>query len=145
IVSSGFFKPTKIIDAKLDPLNQAPRGLKTGSRIRFYNTTQEAVGRVTILGTKELAPGQAAFVQFHLEQPLIIQHGDRYILRFYSPMETLGGGLILNPHTRRHKQNTMPESLKNLVTLETGSMEERIVLLVAGKNLAGMVENAIIG
>jgi selenocysteine-specific elongation factor len=145
IVSAGFFKPTKIIDAKLDLLNQAPRALKTGSRIRFYNTTQEAVGRVTILGTKELAPGQEAFVQFRLEQPLIIQHGDRYILRFYSPMETLGGGMVLNPHTRRHKQNAMPESIKNLGTLETGNMEERIVLLVAGKSLTGIEENAIIG
>ena len=85
IVSPGFFKPTKTLDAKLDLLKQAPRGLKTGSRVRFYNSTQEATGRITVLGTNQLAPGEEAFVQLRLEQPVIIQHGDRYILRFYSP------------------------------------------------------------
>lgn len=145
IVSAGFFKSVKTLDAKLELLNQAPRGLKTGSRIRFYNTTQEAVGRITILGAKELAPGQEAFVQFRFEQPLIIQHGDRFILRFYSPMETLGGGMALNPHARRHKQSTMEESLKNLGVLEKGSMEDRIALVIAGKGLAGYEENALAG
>ena len=120
-MSAGFFKPTKTLDAKLDLLKQAPRGLKTGSRVRFYNSTQEAIGRITLLGTNLLAPGEEAFVQLRLEQPVIIQHGDRYILRFYSPMETLGGGMVLNPHTRRHKNSTMQESLKNLGILETGN------------------------
>jgi selenocysteine-specific elongation factor len=145
IVSAGFFKTTKTFDAKLVLLDLAPRGLKTGSRIRFYNTTQEAMGRITILGMNELAPGQESFVQFRLEHPVLIQHGDRYILRFYSPMETLGGGMVLNPHTRRHKQSTMQESLKRLGMLETGSMEERIALFIAGNGLAGMEENALIG
>jgi selenocysteine-specific elongation factor len=145
IVSAGFFRSTKTLDAKLDLLKQAPRGLKTGARIRFYNTTQEAIGRITILGAKELLPGQEAFVQLRLEQPVIVQHGDRFILRFYSPMETLGGGMVLNPHTRRHKQSTMQESLKNLGILEQGSMEDRLALLIAGKGLAGMDENEIIG
>ena len=77
IVSAGFFLPTKTLDAKLDLLKQAPRGLKTGSRIRFYNTTQEAIGRITVLGANTLAPGEAAFVQLRFEQPVIVQHGDR--------------------------------------------------------------------
>jgi selenocysteine-specific elongation factor len=145
IVSAGFFTPTKTLDAKLDLLKQSPRSLKTGSRIRFYNTTQEAIGRITILGGNELAPGREAFVQFRLEQPVIVQHGDRYILRFYSPMETLGGGMVLNPHPRRHKQATMQESLKSLGALEKGAPEEKIALFIAGRGLAGMEEAEIIG
>jgi len=145
IVSPGFFKPTKTLDAKLDLLKQAPRGLKTGSRVRFYNSTQEAIGRITVLGTNQLAPGEEAFIQLRLEQPVIIQHGDRYILRFYSPMETLGGGMVLNPHTRRHKNSTMQESLRNLGILETGNAEDRLALLISGKGLAGMEETEAIG
>jgi len=145
IVSSGFFKPTKTLDAKLDLLKQAPRGIKTGSRVRFYNSTQEAIGRITVLGTNQLAPGEEAFIQLRLEQPVIIQHGDRYILRFYSPMETLGGGMVLNPHTRRHKNSTMKESLQNLGILEKGKTEDRLALLIAGKGLAGMEESEAIG
>lgn len=144
VVSAGFLTPTRTLDAKLDLLELAPRGLKTGSRIRFYNTTQEAIGRITILGSSELAPGGQAFVQFRLEQHVIIQHGDRFILRFYSPMETLGGGMVLNPHPRRHKQATMQESLKNLGMLETGTLEDKLGLLISAKGLAGMVENEII-
>jgi selenocysteine-specific elongation factor len=145
IAASGFFTPTKTLDAKLNLLPQAPRGLKTGSRIRFYNTTQEGVGRITILGQNEVAPGQEVFVQLRLEHPVIVQHGDRFILRFYSPMETLGGGMVLNPHPRRHKQATMQESVKNLGVLKKSSVEDRLALMIAGKGLAGMEENEIIG
>jgi selenocysteine-specific elongation factor len=145
IVSAGFFTPTKTLDAKLDLLKQAPRGLKTGSRIRFYNSTQESIGRITLLGTNELAPGQEAYAQFRFEQPVIVQHGDRYILRFYSPMETLGGGMVLNPHPRRHKQANMRESLKNLEVLEKGTTEDRLALHISGRGLAGMEEAVAIG
>jgi selenocysteine-specific elongation factor len=145
VVSAGSFTPARTLDAKLDLLAQAPRGLKTGSRIRFYNTTQEAIGRITILGSNELAPGRQAFVQFRLEQPVIIQHGDRFILRFYSPMETLGGGIVLNPHPRRHKQATIQESLANLGVLEKGTIKEKLALFISGKGLAGMDESEIIG
>nr|MDA8422045.1 SelB C-terminal domain-containing protein [Nitrospiraceae bacterium] len=145
IVSAGFFAPTKTLDAKLDLLKQAPRGLKTGARVRFYNTTQEAIGRITLLGSSTLAPGEEAYVQIRLEQPVIVQHGDRYILRFYSPMETLGGGMVLNPHARRHKNATMQESLKNLALLEKGSKEEKLGLLISGKGLTGMEEPEAIG
>jgi selenocysteine-specific elongation factor len=144
IVSAGFFTPTKTLDAKLTLLKQAPRGLKTGSRIRFYNTTQEAIGRITILGTNQLAPGEEAFVQLRMERPMIIQHGDRYILRFYSPMETLGGGMVLDPHARRHKTAQMKESLENLLILETGTMEDRLALLISGRGLTGMEETGAI-
>jgi selenocysteine-specific elongation factor len=60
-------------------------------------------------------------------------------------METLGGGMVLNPHTRRHKPATIQESLKNLAALEKGTLEEKLGLLVSGKNLAGMEEAEAIG
>ena len=137
--------PTKTLDAKLELLKQAPRGLKTGSRIRFYNTTQEAIGRIMLLGANVLAPGEEAFVQLRFEQPMIVQHGDRYILRFYSPMETLGGGMVLDPHPRRHKQAAMQESLKNLGVLEKGALEEKLALFISGQGLAGMEETDAVG
>jgi selenocysteine-specific elongation factor len=145
IVSAGYFTPTRTLDAKLALLKQAPRGLKTGSRIRFYNTTQEAIGRITILGQNTLAAGEEAPVQLRFEQPVIVQQGDRFILRFYSPMETLGGGSVLNPHPKRHKQKTMEGSLKNLAVLENGALDQRLALLISGSGLAGMEEAEVIG
>jgi len=145
IVNPGFIKPTKTLDATLNLLKQAPRGLRTGSRVRFYNSTQETIGRITVLGTNQLAPGEAAFVQLRLDRPVSVQQGDRYILRFYSPMETLGGGMVLNPHTRRHKNATMKESLEDLGILEKGKAEDRLALLISGKGLTGMEETEAIG
>ncbi len=145
IVSRGFFIPTRNLDASLSLLKQATRTLKTGTRIRFYNNTQEAVGRITLIGANELTPGQEGYAQFRLEEPIIVQQGDRFILRFYSPMETLGGGMVLDPHPRRHKQKTMQESVKNLGISEKGSIEEKLALFISGKGLAGMEEAEVIG
>ncbi len=145
IVTKGYFKTTRNVDCSLSLLKQAARSIKTGTRIRFYNNTQEAIGRATLVGSQELNPGDSGFVQFRLEQPVLIQHGDRFIIRFYSPMETLGGGMVLNPHPRRHKNSTMEESVKNLGILETGSLEDKIALLISGKILAGMEEAEVIG
>lgn len=145
IVTKGFFTTTRNVDASLSMLKQATRGIKTGTRIRFYNNTQESIGRAALVGTNELNPGDDGYVQFRLEQPVLIQHGDRFIIRFYSPMETLGGGMVLDPHPRRHKTSTMPESVRNLTILDTGSLEDKLAIIVAGKALAGMEEAAILG
>jgi selenocysteine-specific elongation factor len=145
IVTKGFFKTTRNVDCSLFMLKQATRGIKTGTRIRFYNNTQESIGRVTLIGKSELNPGDEGYVQFRLEQPVLIQHGDRFIIRFYSPMETLGGGMVLNPHPRRHRNITMQESVKNLGILEKGSLGERLGVVIAGKVLAGMEEAEVIG
>jgi len=145
IVTKGFFTTTRNVDCSLSMLKQATRGIKTGTRIRFYNNTQESIGRAALVGTNELNPGDDGYVQFRLEQPVLIQQGDRFIIRFYSPMETLGGGMVLDPHPRRHKTATMAESVKNLTVLEQGSLEDKLAVIVAGKALAGMEEAAIIG
>ena len=145
IVTKGFFRTTRNLDCSLFMLKQATRGIKTGIRIRFYNNTQEAIGRVTLVGSSELNPGDEGYVQFRLEQPVLIQHGDRFIIRFYSPMETLGGGMVLNPHPRRHRSSTMQESVKNLGILEKGGLDERLGVMVAGRALAGMEEAEVIG
>ena len=145
IVTKGYFRTTRNVDCSLALLPQATRSIKTGTRIRFYNNTQEAIGRATLVGSQEMNPGDTGYVQFRLEQPVLIQHGDRFIIRFYSPMETLGGGMVLDPHPRRHRNSTMPESVKNLGILEKSGLEERLAVIVAGRALAGMEEADIIG
>ncbi len=145
IVNRDFFTPTRNIDALLSVLKQATRTLKTGTRIRYYNSTQEATGRMTLIGMDELTAGQEGFVQFRLEQPVIAQHGDRFIIRFYSPMETLGGGMALDPHPKRHKKIRMKESLRNLEVLSKDRLEDKLPVLIHGKGLAGMEEAEAIG
>lgn len=145
IVSKGFLSPTRTLDASLILLPQATRTIKTGTRIRFYNTTQEAVGRAILLGADELSPSGKGFVQFRLESPVIVQHGDRFIIRFYSPLETLGGGMVIDPHPRRHKRSRIEESLKRLSILESGNIDERLSIFISSRGIAGIEENEITG
>jgi len=145
LVSAGFFFPTKTLDVKLELLMQAPRSLKSNARIRFYNSTQEAIGRITLLGVNELIPGDNAYAQLRFEQPVIVQHGDRFILRFYSPMETLGGGMILHPHPKRHKRAVLQESLANLTVLERDPIDKILALFISNKGLTGMEEPEAVG
>jgi selenocysteine-specific elongation factor len=145
VVNKGFFTFTRNVDASLTMLSQAGRVVKTGTRIRFYNTTQEAIGRVSVIGRDELASGDEGYVQFRLDRPVLVQHGDRFIIRFYSPMETLGGGMVLDPHPRRHRRSRQEESLRNLAVLEKGTLEEKVGLFVSGKALAGIDEAALVG
>ncbi|MFA5074308.1 MAG: selenocysteine-specific translation elongation factor [Nitrospirota bacterium] len=144
LVSTGFFKPTTTLDAKLVLLKQS-RTIKTGTRIRFYNTTQEALGRIIVHGNSDLGPGQEAYVRFQLEQPVVVQHGDRYILRFLSPMETLGGGMVLNSHPQKNSKYSSDEFLATLKNLETGDREKQLALLIQDKGFDGIEHDQTYG
>ena len=145
-MSAGFFTPTKTLDAKLDLLKQAPRGLKTGSRIRFYNTTQEAIGRITLLGPEHTRPGRGGFcaapVRTTRDRParrpvhpaFLFSHGD--LGRRHGPEPPSHGGTSRRPC--RSRSRTSASSNK-------GCSKRQLALLISGKGLAGMEEAEVIG
>ena len=145
IITKGYFSPTRTLDASLSLLPGSTRIIKTGTRVRFYNTTQESLGRITLVGAQEMHPGDSGYVQFRLDSPVLVQNGDRYIIRFYSPVETLGGGMVLDPRPRRHRTRTMAVSVKNLAALAHGTLEDKLGVLIMGRALAGMEESEVIG
>jgi selenocysteine-specific elongation factor len=100
-----WFKPTNRIDVSCHLLKSAPWSLKNMTRIRFYQGTKEALGRVILLGREELQPGEKGFLQIVLEEPVVVMRGDNYVLRSYSPLYTIGGGRILEPHAHKHKRS----------------------------------------
>ncbi len=85
------FEPTRRIDVRLDLLDGVPP-LRQGARVRFHSGAAEILGRVTPAGT---------YARIHLESPAIVTRGDRFILRSYSPVATIGGGAILDPRPPR--------------------------------------------
>lgn len=95
---------TDRFDARLTYLDTAKTGkpLKTGSRMHIAHGTRESLGRVLFCDDIDaLAPGQSAFAQVRLEEPLPVSYGDRFIIRTYSPMMVAGGGTVLLAHPRR--------------------------------------------
>jgi selenocysteine-specific elongation factor len=75
----------------------AARPLKHGARVRFHQGTRELLGRIVLPGAAELEPGTTAHARIHLGAPAVLVRGDRFILRAYSPLQTIGGGTILDP------------------------------------------------
>ncbi|HEY7677052.1 MAG TPA: selenocysteine-specific translation elongation factor [Candidatus Methylomirabilis sp.] len=121
------------MDATLSLLPDAPRPLANRGRVRFHLGTSEVLARVALLDRDELAPGQEAYVHFRLESPAAALPRDRYVIRSYSPMITIGGGAILDPSPpqRRRPRERILETLK---VLEKGSPAEQMerLLLNAG-------------
>lgn len=104
ISKPGFLKPTNLIDVELKLLPSANKSLFNSNRIRFHVGTIEVLGRVRLLSSDELEAGQDGIAQIFLEEPVVVMQGSRYVIRSYSPMETIGGGRVINPLSKRHKR-----------------------------------------
>lgn len=103
LVTRGYLQASNAIDAFVRVLEEAPRPLATRTRIRLHIGTAEVIGRVAVLGAREIAPGKQGFVQLRLESPVVAARGDRFVLRLYSPMRLLGGGVVLDPAAPKHR------------------------------------------
>jgi len=97
VVSSGDFEASTLIDVEFLLLASVVKPLESRTRIRLHLGASETIGRIFLLGTDRLAPGGKAFAQVRLEGPLVAGLSDRFVLRAYSPMRTIGGGLVLDP------------------------------------------------
>lgn len=120
--------PTYMLDAHLTLLPQAARPLKHRSRVRFHHGAAELMARVVLFDRDELAPGDSAYVQFRLEAPTVALAGDRYIIRSYSPVVTIGGGEILFTQPAKHKRSA--PVIEQMQTLHHGSPEEVVTIYV---------------
>lgn len=128
LLTPGFLKPTLRIDASFKLLAGA-RPLANRSRVHFYLGTSEALGRVVLLDRDELTGGEEALLQLLMEEPVVANREDRFILRSYSPMETIGGGLIIDPLPPRHRR-FQPEVLVSLQRRLEGSPEKILAQVV---------------
>jgi selenocysteine-specific elongation factor len=106
LVAPHSFEPTRVADLVVEML-PGVKPLKHGARVRFHHGTAEILGRVSTIGPvgadaeAVVAPGTRAFARLRLERPAVLTRGDRYILRAYSPLRTIAGGRILDPHPSR--------------------------------------------
>jgi selenocysteine-specific elongation factor len=125
----GLFQPTVRLDAVVSLLASA-RPLKNRARVHFHCWTAEAVAEVVLLDRKELAPGGTAYAQLRLAEPGLYLPGDRFIIRQFSPVTTIGGGVILDNQPPKHRSSD-PGVRQRLEALEQGDAEARLELLVS--------------
>jgi len=130
LLQSSRLRETSMIDARVELLKSAPRPLRNRARVRFHHGTLEALARIVVLGKNEIAPGENALVQLRLESPTIALPSDRFILRSYSPSQTIAGGIIIDNLPAKHRINDR-SSFEFLSKLEKTDDIERIALLVS--------------
>jgi selenocysteine-specific elongation factor len=141
VVVPGRFVPTKIIDAKIELLRDSP-DLKNKSLVHFHLATSETIARVILYEKNELKPGETGYCQFRLQDPVVSTSGDRYIIRRFSPVETIGGGEIFDPSPPKRKQKDIAEIL---TVFEKGSLGDKISLKVLQSGLHGISVIALEG
>ncbi len=90
------FEATRRADVRLTLLTSAPRPLKNRTRVHFHCNTMETVAEIALHGAKELAPGNEAFARLKLPAAALLIPGDRFIVRQFSPVITIGGGTVLD-------------------------------------------------
>jgi selenocysteine-specific elongation factor len=120
LAAPGVLRPSLMLDVRLSLLKDVERPLVNRERVRFYSQTAEILGRVVLLDAEILLPGDSAFAQIRLEEPMALWAGDRFVLRSYSPMVTIGGGSVLDPRPAKRKR-FREQGIDELNVLETGS------------------------
>ena len=134
LATPGKFRRTRRIDVRLELLPSA-RKLKQGTPVHFHSGTAETIAEVFFHGQKELPSGGSAFANLKLRDEILVLPGDRFIVRQFSPVVTIGGGAILDPQARRPMLRDTGR-LAYLETLERRNREEIV---------AAMTERAILG
>jgi selenocysteine-specific elongation factor len=134
LAAPGKFRKTRRVDVRLELLASA-RKMKQGTRVHFHAGTAETIAEVFFHGAKEVPPGASAFANLKLQDELFVLAGDRFIVRQFSPVVTIGGGVVLDPLARRPMLRDTGRAAF-LGTLEKGSREEII---------AAMTERAVLG
>ncbi|MBI4682015.1 MAG: selenocysteine-specific translation elongation factor [Nitrospirae bacterium] len=136
-------RTTYVIDADLSMLGDTSlSALKSRNLVHFHTGTTELVGRIIIYGRDELKPGDKAYCQFRFKDPIAVMSGDRYIIRKFSPLVTIGGGSILDTTPGRRRRD---ERVKDLEILEQGSLKEKLSLKIRQSGLNGITQDELIG
>ena len=97
-------KNTMMLDVKLNLLKSSKRVVINRSRLHLYTGTSEILTRVVLLDRDELTPGESCYAQLRLEEEIAVRRRDKFIVRFYSPLETIGGGEIIEPLPLKRKR-----------------------------------------
>lgn len=127
LASKNSLFPTRMLDVKVEALKHTDRLIRHGSRVHVYVGTKELLGKIILMDREELKAGESGYAQLRLEEETAVRKGDHFVLRFYSPVETLGGGIILDACPGKHRRNDQ-KALKAFQIKENGSQEELLEL-----------------
>lgn len=116
---------TMMADVRLKIVKGAAHTVKNGSRVHLYHGSRELLCKVILMEEEILEPGQEGYAQLRMEEETVLKTGDRFVIRFYSPMETIGGGVVIDACPRKHKRGRA-DVLEAMQVKERGTVGERL-------------------
>ncbi|HEX8802337.1 MAG TPA: selenocysteine-specific translation elongation factor [Terriglobales bacterium] len=136
LTQAGLFHPTRRVSVKLNLLLSA-KPLRDGARVHLHAYTAETIAEVTLLGTKQLQPGQSGLAQLRFDDWMLVLPGDHFIVRQFSPLITIGGGTVLDAlePARRMKAE---ERLAFARALESASAPDNLMERISRRGIDGL-------
>lgn len=142
VATPGSLQPNYMLDCSLSYLSSNSKKLKHRTRVRVHLGTREVMGRVSLLDRDELQPGEDAGVQLLLEEAVVTWPGDKYVIRSYSPVMTIGGGEVLGNVSMKKRKRLAEKDRENnreiFSILQQGSLEDKILLLLRESRTRGL-------
>ena len=124
LAKPGSMSVGKIFNVRMELVKDRKREIKNQTRLHFYSGTSEVLCRAVPLEKEILLPGESGYVQLRMEKETALCRGDRFVVRFYSPLETIGGGVILETDARKERR-FQKKVINRLKQAENGTEEER--------------------
>lgn len=118
-------RTSAMLDVRLQVLESAQRTVKNASMLHLYHGARVVMAKAVLYGRDALMPGQSCYAQLRLTERLPSKTGDRFVIRFFSPLETIGGGIILDPDPPKRRKHD-PNIIEALNIRESGSMGQRL-------------------
>lgn len=134
LAAPGTLTNSIFLDAKVSLFNTTNRQLKNGDRVHVNYGSAQTIAKAVLLDKDVIGAGESAYVQLRFDEPLAVKRGDRFIIRFYSPVETFGGGIILDACPGKHKRH-QEELLQALTIRENGTDDEILELVLKEESI----------
>ena len=123
-----------MLDVRLQNLKGSQRVILNNSQVHFYHGSSVLLAKVVLLDRDKLEPGDSCYAQVRFTDPISAKSGDRFVIRFYSPLETIGGGVVLEDNPYKHKRGDR-KVLEALKIKESGSGDQKVVQAVAEEGI----------
>lgn len=129
----GTVRTSMMVDVRLTNLKDSDRVITNTMQVHFYHGATVRLAKIVLLNQEKLEPGESGYAQLRFTEPLASKNGDRFVIRFYSPLETIGGGVILDDKPIKHKR-FIPSVIEALEIRESGSLEKKLVKIISEKS-----------
>ena len=142
VAKPGSVRVSRMLDVKLHNLPDSGRVITNDMQVHLFHGSAEMLAKVVLLDRDSLNPGESGYAQLRMTEPIATRAGDRFVIRFYSPLETIGGGVILDDMPIKHKR-FRPEVIEQLKIKESGSSADRVLQILTALGPAPAEEKRI--